>query len=167
MTGASVTAPIEPAERLMSEIEAWRPRFERGELRSAISGHPSPAPGERFAVEVGAVRAAGLGHPAAGGVLHTTDRRAVVFGSGLEPVREWSLTDLAAVRALGNWGGLAIVHTGGDTELVVAVGGERPTWQDAAGWLKVEAAFAAASGCLAQWVAALPRRLTLAPAVHV
>ena len=39
-----------------------------------------------------------------------------------------------------------------------------PTWQDAAGWLKVEAAFAAAGGRLAQWVAELPERLMVAGA---
>lgn len=49
----------------------------------------------------------------------------------------------------------------GDTELVVSVGPALPTWRDAAGWLKVEAAFAASCGRLAQWVAELPRRLTL------
>ena len=54
------------------------------------------------------------------------------------------------------------MHAGGDTELVVAVGPALPTWQDATGWLKVEAAFAAAGGRLSQWVAELPQRLTLA-----
>jgi len=43
---------------------------------------------------------------------------------------------------------------------VVAVKPQPPTWQDAAGWLKVEAAFAAAGGQLGQWVAELPRRLS-------
>jgi hypothetical protein len=118
MTTSGMTAPvlaaaamIAPAEQVMTEIEAWRPRFERG---------------------------------------------------GRRAVREWSLADLTAVRALGNWGGLTLVHAGGDTELVVAVGSSSPTWQDAAGWLKVEAAFAAAGGRLSQWVAELPQRLTLA-----
>ena len=161
MSVSALTALIEPAERVMTEIEAWRPRFERGELRPSISGRPALAPDERFAVDVGRVRAAGLGHPAAGGVLHATDRRAVMFDVGLVPVREWGLTDLAAVSALGNWRGLAIVHADGDTELVVAVDPRLPTWQDAAGWLKVEAAFAAAGGRLSQWVAELPERLML------
>jgi len=152
---------IAAAELVISEIEAWRPRFERGELRPTVAGRPSLAPDERFAVDVGRVRAAGLGHPAAGGVLQATDRRAVVFDRGRRPVREWSLIDLAAVSALGNWGGLALVHSGGDTELVVAVTPDVPTWADAAGWLKVEAAFAAAGGRLSQWVADLPHRLTL------
>ena len=152
---------IEAAERVMTEIEAWRPRFERGELRPPAAGAPSLAPHERFAVNLGRVRAAGLGHPSAGGVLHATDRRAVVFGQGRRPVREWRLAELAAVSALGNWGGLALVHADGDTELVVSAGPEPPTWHDAAGWLKVEAAFAASGGRLSQWVAELPRRLIL------
>ncbi|MGZ4166387.1 MAG: hypothetical protein ACXVR1_06960 [Solirubrobacteraceae bacterium] len=152
---------IESAEQVMTEIEAWRPRFERGELRPQVAGGPSLAPDERFAVGLGRVRAAGLGHPSAGGVLHATDRRAVVFGRGRRPVREWKLAELAAVSALGNWGGLALVHADGDTELVVAIGPEPPTWHDAAGWLKVEAAFAAAGGHLSQWLAELPGRLTL------
>jgi hypothetical protein len=162
MSISDLTAVIEPAEQVMTELAAWRPRFERGELRPSMPGRPSLAPDERFAVDVGRVRAAGLGHPAEGGVLHATDRRAVMFGRGRRPVREWSLADLASVRALGNWGGLTLVHTGGDTELVVAVGPSLPTWQDATGWLKVEAAFAAAGGRLSQWVAELPQRLTLA-----
>lgn len=161
MTVSDLAAMIDPAEQVMTQLEAWRPRFERGELRPSMPGRPSLAPDERFAVDVGRVRAAGLGHPAEGGVLHATDRRAVMFGRGRRPVREWSLAELASVRALGNWGGLTLVHAGGDTELVVAVGPSLPTWQDAVGWLKVEAAFAAASGRLAQWVAELPMRLTL------
>jgi hypothetical protein len=162
MSVSGLTALIDPAERVMTEIETWWPRFKRGELRPSISGRPALAPDERFAVDVGRVRAAGLGHPASGGVLHATDRRALVFDVGLEPVREWSLADLASVSALGNWRGLAIVHADGDTELVVAVGPSLPTWQDVAGWLKVEAAFAAAGGRLSQWMGELPERLTVA-----
>lgn len=149
------------AERVLGEIEQWRTRFERGELQPSGNGRPPLAPDERFAVHVGGVRAAGRGHPCAGGTLHATDRRAVVFGDRRKPVREWSLRDLAAVSALGNWGGLALVHADGDTELVVAVKPQPPTWQDAAGWLKVEGAFAAAGGRLAQWVWDLPQRLTV------
>jgi hypothetical protein len=85
-----------------------------------------------------------------------------MFDVGLAPVRKWRLADLASVSALGNWRGLAIVHANGDTELVVAVGPAAPTWRDAAGWLKVEAAFAVADGRLSEWLAALPERLTLA-----
>ena len=147
------------AERVLGEIEQWRPRFERGELRPSVAARPSLAPDERFAVHVVGVRAAGLGHPAAGGALHATDRRAIVVGRGRKPVREWTLTELTAVSVLGNWGGLALVHADGDTELVVAVKPEQPTWRDAAGWLKVEAAFAAAGGRLGQWAAELPQRL--------
>jgi hypothetical protein len=153
---------IAAAESVMTEIEAWRPRFERGELRPLDAGNPALAPDERFAVDVGRVRAAGLGHPTAGGMLHATDQRAVVVDRDRQTVREWKLAELAAVSALGNWGGLALVHADGDTELVVAVGPDPPTWHDAAGWLKVEAAFAAAGGRLSQWVAELPERLTRA-----
>ncbi len=156
---------IVAAQSVMTEIEAWRPRFERGELRPAGAGRPPLGPDERFAVDVARVRAAGLGHPTAGGVLHATDRRALVLGRGRRPVREWKLAELAAVSALGNWGGLALVHADGATELVVAVGPHLPTWHDAAGWLKVEGAFAAAGGRLSQWVADLPQRLTLADQV--
>jgi hypothetical protein len=159
-----LTAPIDPAAQVMNELEAWRPRFERGELRPPMPGRPGLAPDERFAVEVGRVRAAGLGHRAADGMLHATDRRAVMLGRGRRPVREWRLADLTAVRALGNWGGLTLVHAGGETELVVAVGPSGPTLTDAAGWLKVEGAFAAAGGRLSQWAADLPGRLTLAGA---
>ncbi|MGH2894382.1 MAG: hypothetical protein ACRDPM_14130 [Solirubrobacteraceae bacterium] len=164
MSVSGLATLIDPAQRVMTEIEAWRRRFERGELRPSISGRPSLAPDERFAVDLGQVRAAGLGHPAAGGVLQATDRRALVFDVVLEPVREWRLAELASVSALGNWGGLAIVHADGATELVVAVTLSPPTWQDAAGWLKVEAAFAAANGRLSQWATELPQRLTGASA---
>ncbi|MGH2893003.1 MAG: hypothetical protein ACRDPM_07015 [Solirubrobacteraceae bacterium] len=166
MTTLPSTALIGPAERVMTEIEAWRPLFERGTLRPQVSGRAVLEPDERFAVDLGGVRAVGLGNPAAGGVLHATDRRVVVCDGGSHPVREWCLTELASVSALGNWGGLAIVHADGDTELVVAAGPELPTWEDAAGWLKVEAAFATASGRLSQWVAELPDRLMLAGAVY-
>jgi hypothetical protein len=159
MSVSGLTSLTDPAERVMSEIEAWWPRFERGELRPSVSGRPRLAREERFAVDVGRVRAAGLGHPAAGGVLHATDRRALVFDVSLKPAREWDFGALASVSALGNWRGLAIVHPGGDTELVVSVEPSPPTWQDAAGWLKVEAAFAAGSGRVARWMAELPARL--------
>jgi hypothetical protein len=162
MSTSGLTALIDPAERVLTEIEAWWPRFERGELRPPITGRPLLAPDERFAVSIGRVRAAGLGHPSAGGVLYTTDRRALVFDVGLEPLRAWPLTGLAAVSALGNWRGLTIVHPGGDTELVVAVEPSPPLWEDAASWLKVECAFAAAHGRLGRWVAELPERLTAA-----
>ena len=94
MSVSALTPLIDPAERVMTEIEAWRPRFERGELRPSISGRPRAGAHERFAVDVGRVRAAGLGNPAAGGVLHATDRRALMFDVGREPVREWGLADL-------------------------------------------------------------------------
>ncbi|MGZ4193633.1 MAG: hypothetical protein ACXVRW_14370, partial [Solirubrobacteraceae bacterium] len=71
------------------------------------------------------------------------------------------LAELAAVSALGNWGGLALVHADGDTELVEAIGPDPPTSHDDAGWHKVDAAFAAAGGHLSQWLAELPGRLTL------
>jgi len=162
MNVSPVTLPVDPAEQVLSELAAWRARFERGELRPAMPGRPALAPGERFAVDLGRVRAAGLGRRAAGGVLHATDRRLLVLGRAQHPVRIWRLSDLAGVRALGNWGGLTLVHSGGDTELVVAVGPGAPTWRDASGWLKVEAAFAHAGGRLAQWATDLPERLTLA-----
>jgi hypothetical protein len=157
----SLTTLIDPAERVMTEIEAWRPRFERGELRPSISRRPSLAPGERFAVDLGRVRAAGRGHPSAGGVLHATDRRALVYDVALEPVREWSLAELESVSVLGNWRGLAIVHADGETELVVAVSPSLPTWEDVVGWLKVEGAFAASGGRLAEWAAELSQRLAV------
>jgi hypothetical protein len=112
-------------------------------------------------VDVGRVRAAGLGNPAAGGALYVTDRRALMFDVGPAPVRAWTLADLDSLSVLGNWRGLAIVHAHGDTELVVSVESTLPTWQDAAGWLKVECAFAAAGGRLTQWMAELPERLTV------
>jgi hypothetical protein len=166
MTAVRTTALIEPAEWVIGEIQAWRPLFERGELQPAVAGRPPLARDECFAVHVGRVRAAGLGHPTAGGVLHATSARAVVIDDGDEPVREWTLTDLACVSALGNWGGLAMVYANGDTELVVAAGPQLPTWEHAAGWLKVEAAFAAGGGRLSQWMAELPRRLTLVGAAY-
>jgi len=49
-----------------------------------------------------------------------------VFGDRRRPVREWTLRELASVSALGNWGGLALVHADGDTELVVAVSRSHP-----------------------------------------
>lgn len=162
MSATTLTPLIDPAERVMTEIEAWWPRFKRGELRPSIARRPTLSPDERFAVALGRVRAAGLGNPTADGVLHATDRRALMFDVALEPVREWALADLESVSVLGNWRGLAIVHAHGDTELVVAVEPSAPTWRDAAGWLKVEAAFAAADGRLTQWVAALPERLMVA-----
>jgi hypothetical protein len=162
MSVSPVTLPVGPAEQLMGELETWRLRFERGELRPAMPGRPALAADERFAVDLGRVRAAGLGRRAAGGILHATDRRLVVLGRAQRPLRTWRLAELGAVRALGNWGGLTLVHAGGETELVVTVGSEAPCWGDAAGWLKVEAAFAAAGERLAQWAMALPERLTLA-----
>ena len=165
MSISPLTLPVDPAEPLMTELEAWRTRFERGELRPAMPGRPALAPGERFAVDVGRVRAAGLGRRPTCGVLHATDHRLLVLGRAQHPARRWRLSELAAVRALGNWRGLTVMHASGDTELVVAVGPETPTWDDVAGWLKVEGAFAAAGGRLTQWAAELPDRLALAVCV--
>jgi hypothetical protein len=171
-SGSAVLAVAEPAaqplalnaaaQHVLAEIELWCPAFTRGELRPAGDEPPSPAGGERFAGQRADVRAAGLGHRTAAGTLHATDRRALVLGEQSEPLREWAFGGLAEVAALGNWGGLVLVHPGGDTELVVAAGPEPPTWQDATGWLKVEAAFAAGAGRLEHWLAQLPVRLAVA-----
>jgi hypothetical protein len=152
------------ARRVLDEIERWLPGFERGELEPFTNGHPSLtlAGDERFAVHVGGVRAAGLGHPASDGVLQATDRRAVVIGDAHRPVREWRLDGLISVAALGNWSGVALVRAGGDTELVVSIRPGPPTFQDAADWLKVEGAFATAAGRLREWVDELPARLSRA-----
>jgi len=148
--------------RVLADVEQWLPRFERGELEAARNGRPvaAAALGERFAVEIHGIRAAGLGHPPAAGALHVTDRWAHVLGDDPRPERRWRLSTLEDVNVLGNWRGLTLVRADGDTEVVVAVADDRPTWQDAAGWLKVEAAFAAAVGRLERWAADLPARLT-------
>ncbi|HEY2439792.1 MAG TPA: hypothetical protein VGI07_06160 [Solirubrobacteraceae bacterium] len=150
------------ARRVLAEIEQWCPAFARGELHPTGGRPPFLAHGERFAGHRMGVRAAGLGHPSAGGTLHVTDRRAMMVSELSEPLREWVFCELTEVNALGNWGGLALVHPGGDTELVVTAGAEPPTWQDATGWLKVEAAFSAAAGRLEHWMAELPVRLAVA-----
>lgn len=149
------------AQRVLAEIELWCPVFARGELVADRAGWALHR-GERFAVTVGEVRAAGRGGPPATGALLATDRRAVVVGEDARHAREWSLTGLAAIDALGNWGGVALVHDGGDTELVVSARRELPSWHDATGWLKVEAAFAAGLGRLDDWLAGLPHRLAVA-----
>lgn len=159
MSISGLTPLIDPAERITTDIETWWPRFERGELRPPVSGRPSLAPGERFAVDVGRVRAAGLGNPTAGGALYVTDRRALMFDVGPTPVRAWRLAELESITVLGNWRGLALVRSGGDTELVVSVEASLPTWRDAAGWLKVECAFAASRGRSPRWLAELAERL--------
>jgi hypothetical protein len=161
-TAAQPPALNPAAQRVLAEIGLWCPAFGRGELRPSGDGPPLLAPDERFAGHRVGVRAAGLGHPCAAGTLHATDRRAIVVGEGSEPLREWVFSELTEVSALGNWGGLALVHPGGDTELVVTAGAEPPTWQDATGWLKVEAAFFAAAGRLELWMAGLPVRLAVA-----
>lgn len=159
MSALPTTAPLTPAERVMTELEAWRPLFERGELSPLIDAPDLPAlQAERFAVDIGPVRAAGLGRASAGGLLRVSNLRAMVI-DGPEPVREWNLEDLDSLSALGNWGGLVVVHAGGNTELVVAAGPELPGWEDAVAWLKAEAAFAAGQGRLPAWIAELPRRL--------
>lgn len=150
------------AQRVLAEIELWCPLFASGELVPEVAGRPALAPRERFAVHLGEVRAAGRGHAPATGALHATDRRAVIVGEDGEAVRDWALDSVGAIQALGNWGGIAIVHETGDTELVVAAKPELPSWRDASGWLKVEAAFAAAGRRLEPWLADLPHRLALA-----
>ena len=159
MSISDLTPLIDPAERVMTDIETWWPPFERGELRPPVSGRPALAPGERFAADVGRVRASGLGNPTASGALYVTDRRALMFDVGPDPVRAWSLPELESVSVLGNWRGLAVVRTDGDTELVVSVESSLPTWRDVAGWLKVECAFAASRGRSTRWMAELPERL--------
>jgi hypothetical protein len=160
----TVAPPLElnpAAQRVLAEIELWCPAFARGELLPAGDGPPPLAHGERFAGQRVDVRAAGLGHPSAAGTLHVTDRRAMVLSELSEPLREWIFGELTEVSALGNWGGLVLVHPGGDTELVVTAGAAPPTWRDATGWLKVEAAFSAAAGRLEHWLAELPVRLAV------
>lgn len=160
---ASLLAPaLNPAaRRVLAELELWWGEFAPGRLRPQPGGPPALAPGERFAGRRAEVRAAGGGHPSAAGTLHATDRRALVVGTRAQTLREWAFGELAAVSALGNWGGLALVHPGGDTELVVTAALHPPTWQDATGWLTVEAAFAAGAGRLDSWMAELPRRLAV------
>ncbi len=159
MSVLPTTALFEPAERVMSELEAWYPQFERGDLAPLVAAAQLPAArGERFAVDIGPVRASGLGRPPAPGVLRVTSVRAVII-DGPEIVREWPLDELESISALGNWGGLVVVRAGGDSELVVAAGPKPPGWEDAVGWLKAEAAFAASTVGLGLWIAELPARL--------
>lgn len=150
MTIAAPTiAPINGvAHRVLDELDEWSRRFELADDDS-----------ERLAVRVDGVRAAGLGHPGATGTLSVTDRRAGITAAGGEPLREWALADLVSVDALGNWGGVALEHSGGEMELIVSARATRPGWEDVAGWLKVEAAFAASGERLAEWLAELPERL--------
>jgi hypothetical protein len=147
------------AERVLADLKRWSLQFAAGEL---LDGHGPLTGGERFAAVRAGVRAAGLGHPSTSGDLFTTDRRARVLAAGGRTVREWTFADLAEVSVLGNWGGLVLVHPGGDTELVVSTSPHPPTWRDAAGWLKVEGAYAAGRGRdgLGSWLTALPHRLS-------
>ena len=144
------------AAEVLAELRMWSDRFVRGEL---AGDRCSLAAGERFAVTCPGVRAAGRGHAATTGELHATDRRVRVLPGGRRTAREWPFAELAAVSALGNWGGLTLVHPDGETELLVTASPQPPGWRDAAGWLKVEGAFAAGVGRLEHWLGELPRRL--------
>lgn len=150
------------AVRVLEEIKLWWPMFAHGETAPDVAGAPGLRPGERFAVRVAEVRASGLGRPSVVGALHVTDRRAVLVDADTVAARAWDFADVAAVNALANWGGVALVHPTGDTELIVSARRQLPAWRDAAPWLKVEAAFAAADGRLQSWVDDLSRRLALA-----
>lgn len=162
-TGPLRSPALNPAaRRVLDEMELWWPVFAHGELVPDVAGTPGLRPGERFAIGVGDVRASGLGQPPVVGALHVTDHRAVVVDTDMVAVREWDLDRVAAVNALANWGGVAVVHPTGDTELIVSARWEMPSWRDAPTWLKVEAAFAAAGGQLEPWVEDLGRRLAIA-----
>jgi hypothetical protein len=145
------------AAQVLAELQRWSLPFARGELQD---GAGPLAGGERFAVLRAGIRAAGLGHASRSGDLLATDRRARVLGARHQTVREWTFADLGQVTALGNWGGLVLVHPDGETELVVAASPHPPSWRDATGWLKVEGAFAAGRGRLEHWLAELPCRLS-------
>jgi hypothetical protein len=150
------------AELVLADLERWSLRFAAGELQD---GRGPLTGGERFAAIRAGVRAAGLGHPSTSGDLYTTDRRACVLAARGRTVREWTFADLADVSVLGNWGGLVLVHPGGDTELVVSTSPHPPTWRDATGWLKVEGAYAAGRDGrdgLGSWLSELPHRLSAA-----
>jgi hypothetical protein len=147
------------AEFVLAEVLKWSLQFTRGELPD---GRGPLAAGERFAAVRTGVRAAGLAHASTSGDLYTTDRRARVLAPQRRAVREWTFADLAEVSALGNWGGLVLVHPSGDTELVVSTSPQPPTWRDATAWLKVEGAFAAGRGGLDSWLTELPQRLATA-----
>ena len=150
-------SPANPAAaQVLAELQLWSLQFARGELDG--DGWLLGAD-ERFAAERTGVRAAGLGHAAATGDLYATDRHARVLTARRRPARVWRFADLADVSVLGNWGGLVLVHPGGETELVVTASPTPPTWRDASGWLKVEGAFAAGRGRLDAWLAELPHRL--------
>ena len=156
----SITAPVIDgstgvARHVLDTLENW-----------ALPPRPPGAEDaqESFTVRVDGVRAAGLGMAEAAGSLSVTDRRALITAPDGEPLREWALADLASVNALGNWGGVALLHAGGEMELVVSADAARPGWEQAAAWLKVEAAFAASADRLQEWLSDLPERLALAPA---
>ncbi len=163
MPAAGTPAPAAGSNRaaaqVLAEIELWSAQFARGELHDDGSHRYPLAAGERFAVQRPDVRAAGGGQASISGDLHATDRRALVLGDRRQDVREWRFAELADVSVLGNWGGLALVSPGGDTELIVTASFQVPAWRDAIGWLKVEGAFAAGRGRLEHWMAALPHRL--------
>jgi hypothetical protein len=101
-------------------------------------------------------------HKHGDGQLWVTNRRALVDNRG-KLLREWAWDELADVRLIPGYGGVVLTPKIGDTVAVL-----RQVVKDRAAqsrfapyyrWLTVEATFAAATGRLDEWYAALPSRM--------
>jgi hypothetical protein len=97
------------------------------------------------------------------GQLWVTDRRAVMDSRG-KVLREWSWDSLAEVRIIPGYVGVLFTPYDGDTVTVVRqfVKDRSMNSRNArfARWLTVEGTWAAATGRLDEWYAALPGRLS-------
>jgi hypothetical protein len=96
------------------------------------------------------------------GQLWVTERRAVVDNRG-KVLREWAWTDLADVRIIPGYLGVVFTpHTGDSVTVLRQVTNDTlVTGKDArfVRWLTVEGTYAAATGRLDEWYAALPNRM--------
>lgn len=176
---------MNPQERAVAEMLAFRELLASGGLRRIGLGQPDYDPGERLLlrlpqtarrrIAIDADRAAidrreFLDGPSAlrtQGTLYVTDRRATLMGNRRRLLGEWRWDTHAEVKVIYGWAGVRFVARDGDTESDAALHVYRPLvlldtsdQHVAFGLMSVEAAYVMATGRdYDAWLATLPLRL--------
>jgi hypothetical protein len=180
------------AQAVARDLRSWRQQFEAGRVKGGLFG-PKVEAGERLAASLGtvvvtdterqmldddmevALRPDGLGGPAAGSAFATSERLVVQRQHGR--TTEWPWSEVYSAQILPRGAGVAVQPFLDDPRVTLVGPSSRGRFihhqevmpvtdpqERLTLWLRVEAAFVAASSAeaLDEWFDDLPRRLLAA-----
>ena len=162
-----------PQERLLARVQAWAPRFVRGELKDRALLRPKLREGERFGAKLGSIAVSRVpaADPLSGvdrhvppiGIAYGTSERLLIANGG-KVKRSWEWSQLAEVVVLQGYAGVVLRTDSTDAEAVHHV---KLHWDPfapppeaiGARWVALEGCFQASRGQLDTWLERLPGRV--------